>query len=113
MTFANHGCNGSYNVGVKLNETEATLDFGRGPSALHGYGDEGPTVFNPFFERHFPLEGCGDFVTLRDIEAGEELLDNYIVFGGYDLDYFEANLAELKQVCSGGVGKVYEYDIHV
>ena len=109
MTFANHG-------GVKLNETEATLDLGRGSTALYGYDEERSTAFNPFLERHFPLEDCGDFITLRDIQEGEELLDNYLVFGGYDPEYFEGNLAELKQICSGGVGKVLEYDeksIHV
>ena len=111
MTFANHGCNGTYNIGVKLSETEATLDFGDGPSAVYdGDEEKDSNVFNPFQERRFSIEECKNLVALRDIEAGEELLDNYMFYGGPNAEFFEENLTELKQVCSGGAGLVLEYE---
>ena len=54
---------------------------------------------------------CGKFVTLRDIQPGEELLDNYLAFGGgVDLNDWENNLLELKTMCSGGKGKIHMYE---
>ena len=109
MTFVNHGCDGKYNIGAKLNETEASIEFGQGPTKV--FGDHlDSDAFNPFAERHFPMWDCASFVAHRDIEKGEELLDNYIIFGGKDWEEFEANLADLKTLCSGGVGKVFEYE---
>jgi len=109
MTYVNHGCDGTYNVGVKLNETEKTVELGQGPHGV--YDDDGNAIYNPFEERHYPMWQCGDFVTLRDIEAGEELLDNYLAFGGgEETKDWEDNLLELKTICSGGNGKVGMYE---
>jgi len=109
LTYVNHGCNGSYNVGAKLNETESTIELGQGPAGV--YDDDGNDVYNPFDERHFPNWECSKFITLRDIDAGEELLDNYLAFGGgEDTKDWENNLRELKSVCSGGTGKVVMYE---
>jgi len=108
LTFVNHGCNGSYNVGAKLSETESTVELGRGPTGI--YSDDTYEVYNPFLERHFPQYECGKFRALRDIEAGEEIYDNYLTFGGDDLEEWEENLRDLKTVCSGGTGKIYNYE---
>lgn len=108
MTFVNHGCNGTYNVGTKLNETELTVDIGQVSFEVWNDGNE---VYNPFDERQFPFWQCNKFVTLRDMQANEELLDNYLVFGGdSDLTDWEQNLRELKEICSGRKGKVAIYD---
>ena len=72
--------------------------------------EEDSNIFNPFWERHSSIEECTSLATLRDIEAGEELLDNYIFYGGPNGEYFDENLAELKQLCSGGTGMVLEYE---
>ena len=108
ITFANHGCDGKFNVGANLNETEATIELGQGPTKV--YRRKSSNVFDPFLERHFSPSHCADFVTHRDIEVGEELFDNYIVFGGSDEEDFETNLVELKALCSGGVGTIFEYE---
>ena len=109
MTFVNHGCDGKNNVGATLNETEASIEFGQGPTTV--FGDHLDSVaFNPFAERHFPMWDCAGFVAHQDIEKGEEILDNYIIFGGTDWEEFESNLAALKTLCSGGIGKVFEYE---
>jgi hypothetical protein len=95
-------------VGTQLNETETTLDLGHGPKGIYEDGNE---VYHPFAERHFPLWECSDFRALRDIEAGEEIFDNYLVFGGgQDVDDWEHNLNELKHLCTGGTGRITEYE---
>jgi hypothetical protein len=48
---------------------------------------------------------------LRDIQAGEEILDNYIMFGGgADQTDFDTNLKELKSMCGGSGGIVHGYE---
>jgi hypothetical protein len=110
-TFMNHGCNGTYNNGLSLTKTEATLQFGDGPAAA-GYGSrEGR--YDPFSAREFPYFRCHtSCFTLRNIRAGEELLTNYLVFGGSDPgQLWEDTLAEGKAMCSGSeLGLVQFYE---
>lgn len=42
------------------------------------------TVYQPFQDRHYQTNTCKSFKALNDIRKGEELLDNYIVYGGPD-----------------------------
>jgi hypothetical protein len=108
MTFVNHGCNGTYNVGAHLILNEMTMKVGLGPGGVY---DDGNEIYHPYAERQFPQWECQSFVALRDINAGEELLDNYLVFGGSeDLSSWDDNLQELKHICSGGIGSVSEYE---
>jgi hypothetical protein len=100
LSFVNHGCNGTYNVGTPLPYHELTVERGLGP---YVYFDGENDVYNPFEERHFPLFGCETFVALRDILPGEEILDNYLTFGGGgDSHDWEDNLEDLKHICFGG-----------
>jgi hypothetical protein len=78
MTFVNHGCNGTINVGARLIGDEMTM-VGQGPGGICEYGNE---IYHPYAERQFPQWDCQSFVALGDINAGEELLDIYLVFGG-------------------------------
>jgi hypothetical protein len=64
--------------------------------------------FYPFAERHFPLWFCDEFKALHDIERGEELFDNYLVFGGEE--GWDENLIELQEICSGKIGLVAQYE---
>jgi hypothetical protein len=73
------------------------------------YNDKLP--YHPFTERHYPSWGCGGFKALRDIEAGEEILDNYLVMGGSKGDKLHGYVAELKTICSGGIGSVTQYEL--
>ena len=98
MNFLNHGCNGTYNIGITLPFTEATLEAK--PAGIF----EAEEAYDPFNGRHFQATTCLEMKSLRDIQKGEELLDNYLAFG--DENFFEANLAELKAMCSSGVGLV-------
>lgn len=110
MTFVNHGCNGTYNVGTGLEVHEMTMELGRGPEGVYDAENE---VYHPFNERQYPHWDCQGFVALRDIGPGEELLDNYLVFGGGDGDDIEdwdKNLRELKNLCSGGTGSISKYE---
>jgi len=108
LTYANHGCDGKYNLRERFNETEATIELGEGPSKLHGKIKK--VAFNPFHDRHFPLWDCTSLFAQRDIQVGEELFDNYITYGGEQLEEWELNLAELKAMCSKGIGKVVQYE---
>lgn len=108
MTFVNHGCNSTYNVGTPLDINEITAPLGVGPGIAY---DDVNEVYNPYNDRRFPLWECEKFVALRDIEKGEELFDNYLVFGGGDnMDDWDKNLLELKSVCMGKSGTIAEYE---
>jgi hypothetical protein len=116
LTYTNHGCDGTYNTGTQLKVTERTAVLGVGPAA-NGYVAQGAAageeyVYNPYRDRKFPDWGCDDTTrALRDIEAGEELLDNYIVFGGSESGVeWEEVLIEVKRMCSGGVGAITQYE---
>jgi hypothetical protein len=94
-----------------MNVTEQTAVTGLGPAA-NGCREKILT-YSPVADRLYPDWGCGDTTrVLRDVEAGEELLDNYLPFGGTENGTdWEDNLAELKQLCSGnGVGSVVQYE---
>lgn len=118
LTYTNHGCNGTYNTGTQLNVTERTATLGIGPVAngyvaqriSGGLGEE--YVYNPYSDRNYPDWGCDDTTrALRDIDAGEEVLDNYLVFGGSESgEEWEEVLIELKRMCSGGVGAITQYE---
>lgn len=110
MTFANHGCDGTYNVGLNTEEiTEVTADFDNVPLALDGLGRYG-SIFNPVLDRNRRFSLVGGDVTLRDIKAGEELLDNYLAFIGGKTDW-EYDLQHLRDQCHGQAsGDVTEYE---
>jgi hypothetical protein len=108
MTFVNHGCNSTYNVGTPLDINEITAPLGVGPGDAY---DDVNEVYNPYNDRRFPLWECEKFVALRDIQKGEELFDNYLVFGGGDdIHDWDKNLLELKSVCMGKSGTIAEYE---
>jgi hypothetical protein len=114
ITFINHGCDGTYNTGsYRVNVTELTAVLGIGAEA-NGYGttkgeaEYDERMYNPFLDRFFPGYDCDDStVTLRDIDAGEELLDNYLDYAGTDrTTEWEVLLKTLKLICAGEAGPV-------
>jgi hypothetical protein len=64
--------------------------------------------FNPFQDRHFFASACDELVAITDIQPGEEILDNYLAFGG--VDWWEENVQEIQKLCSGEIGLVSEYE---
>ncbi len=88
LLFMNHGCNGTYNFVVDdwkpFTEMDVesffTKDLGM------NFINKAPP-FSPVYERHLvQLCKVGD-VTTREIKAGEEILTDYLAFGG-DIDEF-------------------------
>ena len=108
FTFANHGCDRSYNFGTPTNATESSIELGIEATSIY---DATNDMYNPYNERrYFSLDHNG-MKALRDISAGEEMLDNYLIFGGgHDQEDFDDNLDELQRMCSGGNGIVSDYE---
>jgi spermidine synthase len=108
VTFVNHGCNGTFNIGIATDFDEFTTDTRTPPAALMGQSHTGTSVFNPVIDRH--LFYSGD-VSLRDIDAGEEILDNYLNFIGSQ-EAWEDDVNDLRKQCSGEVtpDSVSEYE---
>jgi len=103
-TFANHGCNGTNNIGTASKETELTADPERDPAD----DIDADEFFNPFAERNYFASSAWDKL-LRATKAGEEVLDNYMTFAvGED---WAVNLNELKMNClNQAAGLVVEYE---
>uniref|UniRef100_A0A7S2HCC7 PABS domain-containing protein n=1 Tax=Helicotheca tamesis TaxID=374047 RepID=A0A7S2HCC7_9STRA len=110
MTFVNHGCNGTHNMGplnggTKLTELSASLD-----SMPGDLRDEEYILHDIVSARHLPhLLGGGDFA-LCDIKAGEEILNNYLDFTA-NPDNWSKDLADLRDQCANkGTGIVKDYE---
>jgi hypothetical protein len=107
LTFLNHGCNGTANIGDNefTEVTEFTVDLESGviPDFLKTKVD---TPYLPHFDRD-EVKQQTMCQTSRLIRAGEELLDNYLSFGG---DVFFREMVEtLRNECSGSLGIVEQY----
>ena len=106
-TFVNHGCNGTYNTGTVTSFTETTADLDTLAEDIDGKSHTGTSTFNPVVDRH--LHFNVDWA-IRDIKAGEEILDNYLSFIG-SKEYWAADVEQLRKECSGeAVGEVTEYE---
>lgn len=107
LTFANHGCNRTYNVGEKTSVDEFTADLDSLPEEVNGESHTGTTIFNPLVDRHVRREWEQ---SLRDIAAGEEILDNYLAFTGNNDDWAK-DVQDLRNQCSGqATGLVSDYE---
>lgn len=108
MTFINHGCNGTYNSGNGVSkDTEYTIDTSRAPEDVNGYV---PSRYHPVVDRHMNMLLYGGDFALRDIKAGEEILNNYLDFSG-DTSDWKKEVVALRAQCSGedvGIVKNYE-----
>lgn len=104
----NHGCNGSNNIGSRTNWTETSVELGHPVGELY---DARNDVYNPQAERAYYSMDCVYMSAIEDIKAEEEILDNYLVFGGgSDQADFDENLAEVKAMCAGEAGIVSSYE---
>jgi hypothetical protein len=96
--------------GLPTDMSELTVDLSMLANQII-YDDDNDS-YNPFMERRFPSWGCPDFKALRDIEEGEEVLDNYLVFGGSCGNRLHEYIEELKTMCAGGgIGSVLQYEL--
>jgi hypothetical protein len=100
----NHGCGGTNNVGEVLPFTELSLDYDSEPDVIIGTQEDG---FDLQDIRAFPGWST---LSIADMNPGDEMLDNYLPFGGIAL--FQVNLRELKSFCSDMLvlGSVSQYE---
>jgi len=110
LTFMNHGCNGTHNVGETIgNWTESSASLESMPQELDGTARSNDYLFNPAFERHIRYHVLLDQAR-RDIKTGEELMVNYLGYIGDPKDW-EYDIKHLLSQCyDGGLGDVSEYE---
>lgn len=102
MTFANHGCNGNYNIFGSLeplqypgyhNHTEQTV-------TLSDFQTYSP-IFNPYFDRHVRRLECKFVEVFKDINPGDEIFSNYLFMTTSSPELFFEEAEVLKRICSG------------
>jgi hypothetical protein len=104
LTFINHGCNGTFNTGVESEWHELNIDKdGEIPEDYQFYG---MAPYNPHRDRNLRRDQYLSLIS-KPVKAGEELLENYLSFGG--VEYFMESMLLLRKECSGGLGVVEEY----
>jgi hypothetical protein len=108
MTFINHGCNGTYNMAKRLPYTELDVMEERMPPEI-AFEPIDSSVYNIFIDRSiFILTNAYDRLT-RDVKAGEELLDNYLLY--LNEENWKTGLLDYRTQClkqaQGAIG-VYE-----
>ena len=109
ITFVNHGCKGEYNVGIETDVDEFSADLDEPIEGLNGKSHTGTSIFNPVIDRHL-LSHVGD-LSIEGIDAGEEILDNYLAFVGSEEDW-EEDIRGLRRMCKGMrvEGSVTDYE---
>ena len=85
LLFMNHGCNGTYNfAGINdvksFTEMNIVSSFTK-DSSIDEFINKAPP-FSPVIERHLGQQLMYGDLTLRDINEGEEILTDYLHFGG-------------------------------
>jgi len=103
LTFANHGCNGQYNIGEVTEFNEFTANTEVMPENVRG---KKSSKFSPVIDRHLFHHSIQ---AIKDMSAGDEILDNYIVFTSDEEDW-AADVVALRNECSGAAGEVLRYE---
>lgn len=95
--FINHGCVGANNIGYDMNVTEASADPMSVPDEVTSPYLGIQVIYNPAKERQVRFYSSA--TPRRDIEIGEELLDNYLGMTGMEVKDWEENVLTLKKQC--------------
>jgi hypothetical protein len=109
VTFVNHGCRSTYNVGTRTEVNEFTAELDRPVEILNGKAfAESDSIFDPLLDRH--LVHTVD-TSLKDIAAGDEILSNYLMYVGSE-EFWAEDVTDLRNQCSGfeTEGSVSEYE---
>jgi hypothetical protein len=110
LTFINHGCKGANNInhiGVVSDFDEETANTIVMPDKLSGKSHEGTSIFNPVVDRHLTFFAI---MSNRHIQAGEEILENYLELISSE-KYWAEEIIALRNQCSGiAIGEVTEYE---
>lgn len=116
FAFINHGCDGSFNIeskqsslhmhymeGLRLTERNALSEH-------YNKWFPGREIFDPYMDRHYLHHNAYHPIAMRDIAAGEEILDNY-VFHTENEDVWYDYTQYLQRICDGkedGEVKIFE-----
>lgn len=105
LTFTNHGCNSTSNLGVAIpGMNEFTIDPDAPiPEELRTSISD---PYNPVFDRDHEKQ-LTSVSSSKDIAKGDELYDDYMSFGGDEA--FKENILTLRRECSGVPGMVERY----
>jgi hypothetical protein len=110
MTFINHGCNGTYIMTPRLPFTELDADPEKMPEEI-GTDPSEASVYNIFVDRNIFIMLNANERLMRSVHAGEELLDNYLLY--LSVDNWKTGLLDYKTQClkqaQGAIG-VYEQE---
>jgi hypothetical protein len=108
-TFTNHGCRGQYNTGIDTHDlNEMTADESQMPTSLQIGVSQ--LAYNPVQDRNLHMLLFKSDKVLRHINAGDEILSNYLGMIGHESDW-EYDVLHLRAQCNGeGVGDVTEYE---
>ena len=106
LTFVNHGCTGTPNIGIVSNVTEVNAQPDVMPLELQGrhYGKD--YIYNPVEERNSFYSKY--LKPVRNINKGEEILANYLSYLGGD-KFWSQSIEGLGSVCAGELGDVEKY----
>ncbi|KAL7577423.1 hypothetical protein ACA910_004710 [Epithemia clementina (nom. ined.)] len=105
--FINHGCNGTYVVGVRTETTELTADPDKIPDELWNHEGEF-SFFDPTLDRrqfvYTNLE-----VLLQDVKSGDEVVSNYLEY--LHEDNWASGIADFKAQClMQSIGAINRYE---
>ena len=108
QTFVNHGCNGSFNVAglpSKANQELTEQNAQESDQYLFKKEELDWNIFDPHRLRHLHHYSSSFDYALQDINAGDEILADYLDFSeGAD---WWAEVQELRNICNGeGVGYI-------
>mmetsp|Transcript_37508 Transcript_37508/g.54881 ORF Transcript_37508/g.54881 Transcript_37508/m.54881 type:complete len:283 (-) Transcript_37508:293-1141(-) len=106
LIFTNHGCNGTYNAATETTiGTEMTVNADEFDA---DYFSHDP--YNLAVARHLPHSQNSGTFALRDIKAGEEILNNYLDFTT-DEENWKDDVRDLRNQCLGkGVGSITDVE---
>lgn len=107
MTFVNHGCNGTSNIEPKFSWNEMNVTYTDVQVDCIGTA----SIYDPYAERHFPMQNCQDLMSNRELLMGEELFSNYVCYSVSTYKYWEENINELISMCNGKSGFISEYEL--
>lgn len=91
-------------MGYLLHQNEFEVDLDKpATDVLYFAETTNRRAYNPRVERH-TLEEQWITSTCKSVKAGEELLENYLSFGG--VEHFKEQVMVLRDQCLGALGEI-------
>ena len=97
LTFINHGCNSKYNIGKLQSINELTASEDNFPEAASEFSWQN-SAYNPFVARNVRILMNSHDYANRDIKAGEEITDNYLIYADTP-EQWKRTVADLRGLC--------------